>query len=69
MRFHPMLPLQCRENAIDIANFSYKKWPSSSFYSGILEETCTCKKVNYSFLKNFGCEAFVHINKESRRSL
>ena len=27
------------------------------------------KKVNYSFLKTFGCEAFVHINKENRTKL
>jgi hypothetical protein len=27
------------------------------------------KKVNYSFLKTFGCEAFVHIDKENRTKL
>ena len=27
------------------------------------------KKVNYSFLKTFGCEAFSHINKENRTKL
>jgi len=27
------------------------------------------KKVNYSFLKTFGYEAFVHINKENRTKL
>ena len=48
---------------------SYKKQPSSSFDGGIPEETCTCKKVNYLFLKNFGCEEFVHINKENRTNL
>jgi hypothetical protein len=31
---------------------------------GILEEVWTGKKVNYSHLKIFGCEAFVHIPKE-----
>ena len=36
---------------------------------GIPEETWTSKKVNYSFLKPFGCEAFVHINKENRKKL
>jgi hypothetical protein len=30
----------------------------------ILEEEWTGKKVNYSFLNNFGCEAFVHIDKK-----
>jgi hypothetical protein len=36
---------------------------------GILEEAWTYKKVNYSFLKTFGCEAFVHIDKEKKTKL
>jgi hypothetical protein len=32
----------------------------------IPEEEWKRKKVNYSFLKNFGCEAIVHIDKENR---
>jgi hypothetical protein len=36
---------------------------------GIPEEAWTGKKVNYSFLKTFGCEAFVHIDKENRTKL
>jgi hypothetical protein len=43
--------------------------PSSSLDGGILEEAWTGKKVNYSFLKTFGCEAFVHIDKENRTKL
>ena len=35
----------------------------------ITEEEWTGKKVNYSFLKNFGCEAFLHIDKENRTKL
>jgi hypothetical protein len=35
----------------------------------IPEEAWTCKKVNYSFLKTFDCEAFVHIDKENRAKL
>ena len=35
----------------------------------IPEEEWTGKKVNYSFLKTFGCEAFVHIDKENRTKL
>jgi hypothetical protein len=31
----------------------------------ILEEKWTGKKINYSFLKTFSCEAFVHIDKEN----
>jgi hypothetical protein len=36
---------------------------------GIPEEEWTGKKVNYSFLNTFGCEAFVHNDKENRRKL
>jgi hypothetical protein len=35
----------------------------------IPEEEWTGKKVNYSFLKTFGCEAFVHIDKENRTKI
>jgi hypothetical protein len=38
-------------------------------YGGILEEEWTGKMVNYSFLNTFGCEAFVHIDKENRTKL
>jgi hypothetical protein len=36
---------------------------------GITKEAWTCKKANYSFLKTFGYETFVHIDKENRKSL
>ena len=36
---------------------------------GIPEESWTSKKVNYSFLRTFGCEAFVHIDKENRTKI
>jgi hypothetical protein len=35
----------------------------------IPEEEWIGKKVNYSFLKTFDCEAFVHIDKENRTKL
>jgi hypothetical protein len=35
----------------------------------IPEEEWTEKKVNNSFLKTFGCESFVHIDKENRTKL
>jgi hypothetical protein len=35
----------------------------------ILEEGWIGKKANYYFLKTFGCEAFVHIDKENRTKL
>jgi hypothetical protein len=35
----------------------------------IPEEAWKGKKVKYSFLKTFGCESFVHIDKENRTIL
>ena len=34
-----------------------------------MDEAKTCKKVSYSFLKIFGCEAFEHIYFEKRTKL
>jgi hypothetical protein len=35
----------------------------------IPKEAWTRKKVNYSFLNTFGCEAFFHIDKENRTKI
>jgi hypothetical protein len=35
----------------------------------IPEEAWTSKKVNYSFMKTFYCEAFFHIDKENKTNL
>ena len=40
--------------------------PSSYLDGGIPKEAWTGKKVNYSFLRTFGCGAFSHIGKEGR---
>ena len=42
---------------------------SNPLDGGIPEEAWIGKKVNYSFMKNFGCEAFVHVDKENRTKL
>ena len=36
---------------------------------GIPEEAWIGKKVSYSFIKTFGCEAFAHIDSENRTKL
>jgi hypothetical protein len=36
---------------------------------GILEEAWMGEKVNYSFLKTFGCEFFLHVDFENRTKL
>jgi hypothetical protein len=57
------------EDVVDIVVYLINRGPSSSLDGGIPEEAWTGKKVNYSFLKTFGCEAFVHIDKENRTKL
>src|SRR5277367_341938 len=69
MRLHAGLPLQFWADAVDIVVYLINRGPSSSLDGGIIEEAWTSEKVNYSFLKTFGCEAFVHINKENRTKL
>ena len=43
--------------------------PATTLGGGITEEVWTGKKLNYSHLKIFGCEAFVDIPKENRTKL
>jgi hypothetical protein len=50
---------------VDIVVYLISRGPSSSLDGGILEEAWICKKVNYSFLRKFSCESFVHIDKEN----
>jgi hypothetical protein len=69
MRLHAGLPLQLWADAIDIVVYLINRGPSSSLDGRIPEEAWTSKKVNYSFLKTFGCEAFIHIDKENRTRL
>ena len=69
MRLHDGLPLHLWENVVNIVVNLINRGPSIPLDGGIPEETWTGKKVNYSFLKTFGCEAFVHVDKENRTKL
>jgi len=69
MRLHARFSLQFWADAVDTDVYLINRWPSSSLDGGIPKEAWIGKKVNYSFLKTFGCEAFVHINKENRTKL
>ena len=69
MRLHEGLPLQFWVDVVDTIVYLINKGPSSSLDSGIPEEAWTGKKVNYSFFITFGCEAFFHIDKDSRLKL
>ena len=63
MRLHAWFPLYFWDNAVDIVVYLINKGPSSTLDGGILEEAWTSKKLIYSFLRTFGCEAFIHIDK------
>jgi len=63
IRLHVGFPLEFWENAVDTAVYLTNRGPSSALDGGIPEEAWAGKKVNYSFMKTFGCEAFVHIDK------
>jgi hypothetical protein len=69
MRLHVGFPLQFWVDVVDTTVYLINKGPSISLYGGIPKEAWTCKKVNYSFMKTFGYEAFVHIDKENRTKL
>ena len=69
MRLHAGFPLQFWVDVVDTVFYLISRGSSSSLDGSIPEEAWTCKKVNYSFLKPFGCEAFVHIKKENRTKL
>ena len=63
MILHDGLTLQFWEDVVDTLVYLINKEPSSSLDGGIPEEAWIGKKVNYYFLKTFGCEVFFHIDK------
>jgi hypothetical protein len=69
MRLHVGLTLQFWKDVVDIVIYLINRGPSSSLDGDIPEELWIGKKVNYSFIKTFGCEAYVHIDKENRTKL
>ena len=69
MRLHAGFPLQFWADVVDTIVYLINIGPSSALDGGIPEEAWTGKNVNYSFLKTFGCEVFVHIDKENRTKL
>ena len=69
MRLNAGFTLQSWLDAINIIVYLINKGPLIYLDGGIIEEAWTGKKVNYSFLKTFSCEEFVHIDKENRTKL
>ena len=69
MRLHAWFPLQFWDDVVDIVIYLINRRPSRTLDGGIQENAWTGKKENYSFLRTFGCEAFVHINHENKTKL
>jgi hypothetical protein len=69
MILHAGFPLQFWADVVDTVVYLINIGPLSSLDGRFLEEAWTEKNVNYSFLKTFGCEAFVHIDKENRTKI
>ena len=69
MRLHAGLPLTFWAEAISTIVYLINRSPSTVLDGNLPEEAWTSKKVNYSFLKVFGCEAFMHIDKSLRSKL
>ena len=69
MRLHFGLPLNMWEKSVNTIIYLINRGPSTPLGCGIPEEAWIDKKVSYSFLKTFGCEAFAHIDSENRTKL
>ena len=52
--------------AVNISFYMINRSPTTTLDGVIPEEVWTNRKENYSHLKVFGCEAFVHIPKDNR---
>lgn len=69
MRLHVGFPLHFWVDVVYTIVYIISRGPSSSLDGSIQEEEWIGKKINYSFLKTFSCEAFAHINNEDTTKL
>ena len=69
MRLHAELSLNMWVEAINTIVYFINRGPFTPLDCGSLEEAWTGKKVSYSFLKTFSCEAFSHLDSENRTKL
>ena len=63
MRLHARFLLNLWVDAINTIVYLINMGSSMYLDGGIIEEMWIGKKVNYSFLRVFGCEAFAHVDK------
>ena len=64
-----MFPLNMWEETIDMTIYLINRGSSTPLGCGIPKEAWIGKKMSYSFLKTFDCEAFSHIDFENRAKL
>ena len=57
------------KEVVNIVVHLINRGPSTHLGCDILEEAWTGKKLSYSFLRTFSCEAFAHIDYENRTKL
>lgn len=69
MRLHARLPKNMWAETVNTAIYLINRGPSTPLDYGIPEEAWSGKKVSYSFLKTFDCEAFALIDSENRTKL
>lgn len=69
MRLHAGLPLSMWGAAVDTATYLINRSPSSAIEGRIPQEQWSGKSVDYSFLKVFGCIAYMLVGKEKRDKL
>ena len=62
-------PLKMWANAVNIAVYLISRGPFTPLSCGIPKEAWIGKKVSYSFLKTFGCEAFANADSKNRTKL
>ena len=69
MRLHAGFPLHMWKEAINTSIYLINRGPSTPLGCGIPAEAWNSKKVSYSFLKTFGCEAFSLIDSKNRTKM
>ena len=69
MRLHSGLPKSFWAEAVNTAVHLINRGPSSPLEERIPKEVWSGKKVDLSYLKVFGCTAFVHVDAAARSNL
>ena len=69
MRLHAGLPKTFWADAVSTATYLINRGPSVSMEFRLPEEVWSCKEVNFSHLKVFGCISYVHIDSNALSKL